>query len=553
MIPSLVSTVRQTARPVFNTPARWALRVLSWLAFGIAAYLAWSAITQTPAAGCVVGSNSGCDAVLNSPWSKWLGVPVAVPGLACYATLAGLSVLLGIQDPRSSRWVTTAFVMLATIAAGASLWFIGLQIFVIGEFCQWCLATDACGIAIGAIAGWCAWRATSAMPRLARVSSSSAGLATLRSALPAGPRTVPVPVAARPSAPMRRDPAPPPLSLAFGGAGAMLLVLIAGQIVFPAKTFEVQPVALNEAINLSGENGNGAAGDAEATESAEPSTRVAMRIPAEENGATENPSEATTDANSTESDTTAASSNPQENAPENGGSSAEQSNHTANNPTESTPAQPVSAQPKLERKVKLLGGKLTLDVYKHPLIGSPDAPNIVVEMISYDCPHCRKTHKLLKQALARYGDQVALVVLVVPMENSCNRLITDSSASHPGACTTARMALGVARLKPGSFGRFHDFLMSGNKDKPPSLDSIIAKAYNTADRTRLRELRTSNELDKEIAANVNLYDSLRKQHKGEKEFGLPVQIIGDHIMTGGIEKADDLYKAWEEHLGVKPR
>ena len=72
-------------------------RVLSWLAFGIAAYLAWDSITNSSVAGCGVGTHDGCDAVLNSAWSKWLGVPVAVLGLACYATLAGLSVLLGIQ------------------------------------------------------------------------------------------------------------------------------------------------------------------------------------------------------------------------------------------------------------------------------------------------------------------------------------------------------------------------------------------------------------------------------------------------------------------------
>jgi hypothetical protein len=159
----------------------------------------------------------------------------------------------------------------------------------------------------------------------------------------------------------------------------------------------------------------------------------------------------------------------------------------------------------------------------------------------------------MKQALARYGEQVALIVLVVPFEKSCNRLITDPAASHPGACTTARMALGVARLKPGSFGRFHDFLMSGSKDKPPALDTVIAKAYSTADRTRLRELRSSNEIDKEIAASVNLFESLRKQNSGKKEFGLPIQIIGDYVMSGSVEKPDDIYKAWEKHLGVKPR
>jgi len=38
-----------------------------------------------------------------------------------------------------------------------------------------------------------------------------------------------------------------------------------------------------------------------------------------------------------------------------------------------------------------------------------------------------------------------------------------------------------------------------------------------------------------------------------KKFGLPVQILGDHIMSGSVEKPEDVYNAWEENLGVKPK
>src|ERR1043165_5419727 len=84
--------------PTFNTPVRWTLRALAWLAFGVASYLAWHAMTATAVAGCTVGSNQGCDAVLSSSYSRWLGVPIAVLGLACYATLAALSGVLGLRS-----------------------------------------------------------------------------------------------------------------------------------------------------------------------------------------------------------------------------------------------------------------------------------------------------------------------------------------------------------------------------------------------------------------------------------------------------------------------
>ena len=163
--------------------------MLAWLAFAVAAYLAWHSVGGTSVAGCGVGDANGCDIVLSSSWAKWLGIPVAVLGLGCYATLAGLSVVLGTEYPQASRWINTAFVMFAILAAGASLWFIGVQIFAIGHYCRFCIFVDLCGLAIGGIAIWSAvqWCLTSAPIRSSH--SSAAGLTALKSAIPARGRS----------------------------------------------------------------------------------------------------------------------------------------------------------------------------------------------------------------------------------------------------------------------------------------------------------------------------------------------------------------------------
>jgi uncharacterized membrane protein len=546
----------QTRQPIFSPPIRWTLGVLSWLAFGIAAYLAVTNFANSSVAGCVVGSHQGCDAVLNSAWSKWLGIPVALLGANCYAALAGLSLLLIVQ-PNQNRWVTTAWILLATLAAGASLWFIALQVIVIGEFCMYCLATDLCGIAIGAITAWSVYRWWSGAPQVRAGGSSSASLSALRSAIPSNPRVAPAAATraapptdsaeAAPAAPrtpttsiarsvplvgsvasrgaVRTFAPPPSLPIAYGGALAFLVLLIAGQIVLPAKTYELQQVALKDQVDLSngGANGSNTSDDA--------ATHVANRIPPD-------------------GDASAADqqSNPSA-TPENG-----------NGPTagDKTPGDDSAAtatpEPRRERKIKLLGGKLTIDVGDEPLIGSIDAPHIVVEMISYDCPHCRKTNKIMKRALARYGDQVALVVLPLPLESKCNRLVTHPDASHSGACATARTVLAVAKVRPQSFPKFHEFVMSGDEKKPPALTSILIKAYGLADHGKLKEASDSKQVADKIASYVNLFEMLQKNNAESKEkFGLPIQILGDHVMSGTVEKADDVYKAWEEHLGVKPR
>lgn len=535
---------------------RWALRALAWLAFAISAYLAWSAITSTPVAGCGVGSENGCDAVLNSPWSKWLGIPVAVLGLGCYASLAGLSVLLGIRSA-ASPWIATVFSMLAWVAAGASLWFIGIQIFAIGAFCKFCIVTDVCGILIGILATSALIRGRANFSPMSPPGTSTAALSSLRSAIPSSHKSTPVAapntatatktrqavpatnsrtvalVGATPKANFARRSASPSYAIAVGGATALLGLLIAGQIVFPAKMYEVQQVALNQTLDLGNTSGEANAGTNESTDDA--TSRVALRIPPDDvsNALDASPSE------DAEDDATSPS--------------VGDTPTTSDDETDSSASseEPVADSSKRSRKVSFLGGKLTLDTYEQPIIGSPEAPKIVVEIVSYDCSHCRKMHRMMKQALARYGDQVALVVLPLPLDRECNKLITDPAASHAGACSTAKFACSISKIKPGSFPRFHDYLMTG--DEPPPRESIIARAYRTADRRKLQEMRESEEISKDITSYVDLFSMLRQQNAGNKDFGLPVQILGDHVMSGSVESADDIYQAWEKHLGVEPR
>ncbi len=495
--------------------------MLAWLAFGVASYLAWSAVTHGAVAGCTVGSNTGCDLVLSSSWSKWLGIPVAVLGLGCYAALATLSLFLGVRDAAVNRWITTIFVMLAITAAGASLWLVGVQIFVIGDFCKYCLVTDFCGIALGMISGVFAIRAVYFQRGSSPSPTVQSGMAALRNTMPGVPRTV------TPTA--RAESASPWLLPAIGGAVPLIVLLIAGQLLFSSKTFDVQKVALNESIQMVGSK-------PEETEGASPggTERVALRVPTdEENGERPKLPADSTDANPKPDD--AAKDNP-----------------TFDSEKSSSPSPSEPAAPAKSRLVKFLGGKLTLDVYQHPVIGSREAPHIAIEMISYDCPHCRKMFPFLEHALERYGDQVALLIMVQPLEKECNRLVTDSAASHSGACATARLAMGIARVNPPSFAKFHEFLMSGDKEKPPAIDRVMPKAYVLADRSKLRQMAQSDTLAKQLEGYIGLFAALQQQ-SGKKDFGLPIQILGDHVMNGSVEKEEDIFKAWEEHLGVKPK
>ena len=135
----------QSAIP--STPA-WLLWARALLAVAIlgAGYLAWVAIHNGPAAGC--GPESGCNKVLQSRWAYWLDLPVSVPALLVYLALLGMTVLLPKRpSPDDQRGSWAAIIILSVSVAGAALWFVGLQVFVLKAFCKFCMTAHACGFA----------------------------------------------------------------------------------------------------------------------------------------------------------------------------------------------------------------------------------------------------------------------------------------------------------------------------------------------------------------------------------------------------------------------
>jgi uncharacterized membrane protein/thiol-disulfide isomerase/thioredoxin len=507
---------------VFGAPVRWTLVVLAWIAFSVAGYLAFHSVTGTAVAGCTLGSGHGCDVVLSSSWSKWIGVPIAVLGLAVYATLASLALFLGRGGEAANRWITTIFVMLAVVAAGASAWFIGVQVFALRTYCRYCLVADTSGIVLGILALGAAVQRIIAQRNSSRFGGLQPGLMALRPVGAGVPRTASAAAVAMPAS-------PPSLLMAFGGALPLLAILIGGQLLFAAKTYRVEKVALTDSIDMNGRN-------TKDTQSGSATQRIAMRPTSSDDDHS-----GIEDEKSVGDTTKLASSDAKASDPH---PPSEASGKT----TDATAPDPGKT-----RLVKFLGGKLVLDIYKHPIIGSPEAPHIIIEMVSYDCPHCRKMNSMIHEALDHYGDQVALLVMPIPLDKDCNKLITDPAVTHPGACGTARMVIGLAKLDPKSFARFHDFLMSGDNDKPPRMEKIIPKAYGMVPADKLRELQRGPEVAKQLESYVDLFGQLQAKSKDQKAFGLPVQILGDNVVSGEVEKIDDVYKAWEENLHIEPK
>ncbi|MGH3043364.1 MAG: vitamin K epoxide reductase family protein [Gaiellaceae bacterium] len=110
---------------------RVAVALLALAGTGIAAYLTYAWYAEATIA-CTTG---GCETVQSSSYAKLAGIPVPVLGLVAY-----LGILATALVPGDQARAVGASLALAGLAFSGYLLLV--QIFAIGAFCLWCLASD---------------------------------------------------------------------------------------------------------------------------------------------------------------------------------------------------------------------------------------------------------------------------------------------------------------------------------------------------------------------------------------------------------------------------
>lgn len=105
--------------------------VLALLGVGITSYLTYNHYSGDSAICAVV---EGCDVVLNSKYSKLLGVPLSLLGLIGYLAIAvGLWI-----DGERGKMLATFFALIGMLQ---SLYLLYREIFTLEAFCMWCLGS----------------------------------------------------------------------------------------------------------------------------------------------------------------------------------------------------------------------------------------------------------------------------------------------------------------------------------------------------------------------------------------------------------------------------
>ena len=390
------------------------IAILAAVALGFTGYLGWVALNSSKVAGCGGGSIFDCDDVINSRWSRWLGIPVSFMAFGMYVTTIALIAIGSVkQISARTRKVIWSLVIALGLSAGlAAIWFISLQVFVLKHLCTYCLAAHSCGLIISALILW-----------FRPLGGKTVGYLSLISLL------------------------------GFG-------VLAGGQLMVKPVTYKV----------IEHEVPGGNAVEVEAFEFApavdEPATEPTKnKTSAIQNGTSTPVHIASTSATTlrqallsvvqpgnlicyhvslvafqeTESTT---QQNPAAKAKTTGEKNSDSAKKDA------------AAQVKERRFVTLAGGTLKLDVAQWPLAGKQDAKYIFVEMFDYTCDHCRRTHAAIAGAKTALSGNMAVLALPIPLNTNCNTAITQTGPRMAEACEISILAVALWRVDPSKLTNF---------------------------------------------------------------------------------------------------
>lgn len=129
---------RPAERPIGQAAsARWplALAGLSLIGAGLSAYL-WQA--KVGATSLVCGPMGDCVTVNSSAFSEVMGIPVALLGMLMFLTLTAVLVTVWW---RQATILSNFGFTLALAGALFSLYLTGVEAFVLGAYCIWCLTS----------------------------------------------------------------------------------------------------------------------------------------------------------------------------------------------------------------------------------------------------------------------------------------------------------------------------------------------------------------------------------------------------------------------------
>jgi uncharacterized membrane protein len=197
-----------------------------------------------------------------------------------------------------------------------------------------------------------------------------------------------------------------------------------------------------------------------------------------------------------------------------------------------------------DRWLSVLDGQLSVSPHELPVLGSGDAPNLVVVLFDYCCPHCRATHGYLLNALASHKDELGIVLLPTPLNTKCNPYWEETEPRFEHACELARLALGVWRVDRTAFVQFDAWLFEPETPREPA--EARRQAEKLVPAAALEAALKDPWIDRQIERNVAAYHN-------SKAARIPVILSpGMNAIVGEPASGEELLHLLEKELPLGP-
>jgi len=522
---SLILTARNPPSVVL-----WAMRALCIIAFCIASYLAWTAFRMGTVAGCTETGIWSCDHVLHSRWAKVFGIPVSLPAAGLYVTLFVCLLFVGGRVPDRIRNLSWCLITVLAISAGsAAIWFTTLQVFVLKHLCMYCLAVHSLGFLACLLV-------LISRPLPGKVTSGLAGVGVLATGVLMVTQMVTEPppthqMEVYDQVAIDETPMEEVLDFSFddGGFEMELEETRATHFVTPDAATSAAPLVDTDAELDSLTEDHGSLEDYDPL--LEPTTPTSIQQPepaAHEDGWDE----------SKQSAQPLPTLTPQ---PPVGGPVVPPS--TDSRELKGTKTASRTDKVKDRRLVMYPGVRANLNVQQWPILGSPQARHVVIELFDYTCPHCREMNRHIEVARERFGDQLAIVVMPVPLNRECNPTVLNPTSEHVDACEIARLALAVWRVDPDVFPVFHRWLFEADRNRTANESRLHAETL--VPRLELQKQLQGPMVGKFINRHVTLY---KRAGKGT----LPKLLTEKMTIQGKMRTAEELCRTLQSQLGMTP-
>jgi len=441
--------------------------------------------------GC--GAGSGCDAVTHSRWSRWCGIPVAAPASLLYLALVGGFLFLNVSPP--GRWrdmVGIATSAAAPLLAAAAVWFIALQWLAVRRLCLYCLLLHAIGLGIAGVV------------LLGPTAAAGAG--------PAG----------------------------WGVAAAGVAALVLGQVLVEPRMYRVMvsgPLSVvsdkrsgvEGQLSVAGGEQSGASGNIRG------SAALRLRL---DGVITDHTLGHTLDIDKPRAQRSGApdllrgSPRGKEHVP-----SPADFRCGSNGRQHGSPISPsccfVDINPFISRRITALGGKVTLEGGKWPVLGSLEAYCVLVYLFDYTCQNCRGLHRVLLEAMGEDEGAFAVMLVPVPHDPRCNPAIARPKLEHANACAYARLALSLWAADWTQYAAFDEFLFAG--EHPPALGLARARAAAMLGRAVFDPTVPDAEIDPVIREGIAVYESVGPERT-------PTVLMPKGSFTGRVTSTKELWK-----------